>query len=71
MQKKLSLQQLKVTSFVTEHQMANEHTVKGGLVAVILPIDKVATEGGVNCITRIKTCGVCDTELSPCNAVFN
>jgi len=49
MKKKLSIQKLQITSFITS-QPVESQTVKGGFAF---------DSGDTNCLTEVKTCGVC------------
>jgi len=56
MSKQLTLKDLKVKSFVTEAQVANQQTIKGGL-----DFKKIyeRSDNPMLCATSVKTCGVC------------
>ncbi len=57
MSKQLALKDLKVKSFITKAQVANQQTVKGGLVNIGIIGER--SDNPVICATSVKTCGVC------------
>jgi len=63
--KSLNLNQLKVKSFVTDHQVANGQTVKGGKLDFVDVIQTGNLSANRICPTVVKTCGVCpDTVIA-------